>query len=966
MCAALLLGPPVAPANAVEPPPQTSAPAWGRTVLDIRIETGARMTAQEFVNQITVRKGQPLEPAAVSRTLKNLYATGRFQELRADAEEQPGGVILVFRGQARFFVGIVSVEGAPPRVDAAALASASRLRLGQPISSQDLAEAASRLKALLADNAYYESKIRVSQTPHPDTQVADIVFTVEPGPSARLSGVEVTGNAGVPTSALAKFARWRQGIYLTSARVDRGLSSIRKYYAERGRLEATASAQGRAYDAKSRTERLTVWVDPGPLVTVRVAGARIPSSELKHILPIYRDGTADELSLAEGARKLEYYLQRKGYFSARAQAQKQTAPDGQKLEITYIVTPGERGQFAGYAFAGNRSVPASELAAVVQIQPAVFPLAPRGLFDRNLLDRDTQSLAALYHSRGFLEARVASELNDHFGDEPNHLFVTFRVIEGPQTLVQHVSLHGAGAALDQQLLRFSSSLLTRAGQPFSPERARADQNSILGYLADRGYSEARATWKASPPTPEHRVDVEYDLQPGRPQTIERVVLMGNRYTRESVIDRQLTIQAGAPLNPTHILDSRQRLYDLGLFNQVQIATEDPASVTPAKTVLVNVEEAKRWTLIYGGGLDVQRLPNTSNTTGKYSASPRVSLEADRLNLFGRPQSLALRGHFSNLEKIGSAGYSIPQFLNQRTLTFRLEGLYDQSRNVETFNSKREEASVGVQKQYSAHASLLVRYSFRKVEVSNLQIQPQSIPLFSQPVRVAMVSASYANDRRDNPVDATRGSYSLADFGIASSKLGSQADFARLSGQNSSYYRLRPYLVFARNTELGFEATYGQTISGDVPLPERFFMGGSESHRGFSLNQAGPRDPITGFPVGGQALFLNQFELRLPVEENRLGFVLFNDAGNVFSTVGHMRLFKFSQSSPTDLDYDVEAVGAGVRYQTPVGPVRFDVGYALNPPRFQQCTEDVTICPQQNLVFTRLPRIQLQLSIGQSF
>ena len=137
------------------------------------------------------------------------------------------------------------------------------------------------------------------------------------------------------------------------------------------------------------------------------------------------------------------------------------------------------------------------------------------------------------------------------------------------------------------------------------------------------------------------------------------------------------------------------------------------------------------------------------------------------------------------------------------------------------------------------------------------------------------------------------------------------------------------------------------------------MGGTESHRGFSINQAGPRDPLTGFPIGGNALFFNTLEFRVPLAENRLSFVFFHDAGNVFSTIGKMRLLKVTQSSPSDFDYTAHALGAGIRYRTPVGPIRFDIAYNLNPTRFQ-----VGIAPQQEV--RELSRFQFFVSIGQSF
>jgi outer membrane translocation and assembly module TamA len=141
------------------------------------------------------------------------------------------------------------------------------------------------------------------------------------------------------------------------------------------------------------------------------------------------------------------------------------------------------------------------------------------------------------------------------------------------------------------------------------------------------------------------------------------------------------------------------------------------------------------------------------------------------------------------------------------------------------------------------------------------------------------------------------------------------------------------------------------------------MGGSNSDRGFSINQAGPRDPTTGYPIGGNALFFNSVELRIRMAQQRLGLVLFNDTGNVFTTIRRMRLLKFSQTRPLadvdTLDYDSDAVGIGLRYKTPVGPLSFDVGYNLNPPRYNVTTNGVMGVQQ-------LARYQFFLSVGQSF
>jgi outer membrane protein assembly factor BamA len=451
------------------------------------------------------------------------------------------------------------------------------------------------------------------------------------------------------------------------------------------------------------------------------------------------------------------------------------------------------------------------------------------------------------------------------------------------------------------------------------------------------------------------------------------VVLGNEHTRLGVIRRELVIRQGQPLSQDSVADSQRQLYELGMFSQVQIAPQDQPSSETEKTVLVAVEESRRWTLGYGGGLEVQRL-GSNNPQGTFKASPRISLNLNRLDVGGHAQTFTLWGRLSYIDTGAGTGYVIPYLFDRRDLSLRINGLVDRSRDVLTFTDDQKGGSVTVEKRFSTSTAISGRYSFSRVEALDLsgRISTTEAQLLSRPARVAGFGGSFVSDHRDDPLDATRGSYWLADAGIMYKDFGSQspsqawpyfANFVRLMGQYANYYQVNSHLVFARNTRVGLDSPFGNDAK--IPLPEKLFMGGSDSHRGFSINQAGPRDPTTGYPIGGNALFFNSFELRARMAQQRLGLVLFNDTGNVFTTIRRMRLLKFSQTRPLTnldtLDYDSDAVGVGLRYKTPVGPLSFDVGYNLNPPRYQMVNTTNGIVEVQQLA-----RFQFFLSVGQSF
>jgi outer membrane protein assembly factor BamA len=306
--------------------------------------------------------------------------------------------------------------------------------------------------------------------------------------------------------------------------------------------------------------------------------------------------------------------------------------------------------------------------------------------------------------------------------------------------------------------------------------------------------------------------------------------------------------------------------------------------------------------------------------------------------------------------------------------------------------------------------VLYRYAFRKVLVSNLNIPSQEIPLFQQPTLVSQFGVTWFRDSRDNPADATKGSFNSADFSDADTYWGSSASFLRFFLQNSTYYPIKRRFSFARSTRLGILVPYRDTVSLTfpapttaplptvIPLPERFFAGGGTSLRGFALNQAGPRDAVTGFPVGGQALLiLNQefrFPMRLPFLGTSLGGAIFYDGGNVYSRLSRIS-FRATLAKPTfglqdpslppgptnlpvcltncsnELNYFAHTVGFGVRYKTPVGPIRVDLGYQLNRPSFVipiPCPSNAPSCQFGSLgqQGTRLPGFQIFFNLGSSF
>jgi len=427
-----------------------------------------------------------------------------------------------------------------------------------------------------------------------------------------------------------------------------------------------------------------------------------------------------------------------------------------------------------------------------------------------------------------------------------------------------------------------------------------------------------------------------------------------------------------------MLETQRRLYDLGIFAKVQTAIQNPDGVENSKYVLYQMEEARRYSMNIGFGAEIGRIGGGVTTfdapAGTGGFSPRVSLGVSRLNLFGLGQTLSLQTRFSSFEQRALVSYVVPRFKDVDNWTCTLTTLSDNSHDICTFASRRIEQSVQVGERISRATTLQYRFTYRDVYVdpASVKITPILIPVLSQSVRDGVLGGSYIFDRRDDPTDAHRGMYNTVDLGLSLKAFGSESEFARVNIRNASYHRITRDLIFARSTTFGWIERLGGLPA--IPFPERFFSVGASSQRAFPDFQAGPRDPVTGFPLGGTALLMNSHELRFPLIGDDFGGVLFHDAGNVYSSISTVS-FRFRQQNPQDFNYMVHGFGIGIRYRTPVGPIRVDLSMSPNSPRFNGFSgsrDQLLQCapPGQPITCESIPQriniFQFHFSLGQAF
>ncbi len=1018
----------------------------GRTVVSIQIPGLSRGDSDHLLQMIEQKTGEPLSRDRVRESIRVLYGTGRFADIQAEAVPSGDGVALTFATAPNFFVGAVNIEGVPNRPTPNQIVNASKFQLGELYTQDKLNRALENIRQLMQENGFYRARVTAESTSNLTTRQVNILVHITPGAQAHVGTVTVTGTSGMSVGDVEKIAHMYPGDRLTAAMANNALQRLRKKFQKQAKALAQVLIAQQTYNERTNAVDFTFQIDPGPEVVIYATGYPVSRRTMRKEIPVYEEDAVDDDLLNEGKRNLLEYLQTHGHFDASVDIEKESEP--QVLRVIYRINPGPVHKLVRVDITGNREfLDTAKLRSYLQIQPATR-LLNHGRYSGALLQSDVATLEGLYRSNGFRAVKIDTKVLDNY-QGPNRLAVEIHIDEGPRTLVGQVHLTGNEKIPPKDLPEMN----TQPGQPYSEVDLANDRGQILNYYFNNGFPNATLDITTKPSSDEpNREDVNFAIQEGERFRVNQIMVDGTQHTRPYIVDRQLRMRPEEPLSQQALLVTQTRLYNLGIFSEVDTAVQNPEGTDPLKNVLVQLQEAKRYTFTYGAGFEFETgIPSgVTAPKGTTGVNPRVTFNVTRLNMFGRDQTLSFQSHVGHLEQRGLISYTIPELFNNERFKLINTAFYDNSLDVATFTSQRLEGKIDVRQQIGSLGAepgtrpgpntIAYRFDFRKVKASHFarDFNVGEVQLFSLPARVGGPGFTFIHDRRDNPLESTEGEYFTLDafvatdfFGTRSeaalksdpSELGSfKTNFGRALAQYSTYYAFGPghgehRFVFARSTTIGIAQPFNGTkvlapgscplnpsgeptclATATIPLPEQFFAGGGNSHRGFGLNQAGPRDPTSGFPIGGTALFVNSLELRfpetsLPYLGEGFEFVIFHDMGNVFTAPHDMikGVVRWHQPHPSlclsgstpnpqcmtyfnnyGYDYTSHAVGMGLGYKTPIGPLRFDFGYNLNPTRYFQVVD--VFDPNKGFLggpvpvteAERLGHFNVYFSIGQSF
>lgn len=904
----------------------------------------------------------PYAQAKIDETVAALKKAGDFKDVEVQVTPAAEGVHVVFVLKPAYYFGVYTFPKAEKAFSYTRLLQAANYSKQEPFTQEKVEEAESSLLEFFHRTGFFRATVEPKMQIDQAHGVVNVEYDINLKKRAKFGDVILEGVSEEQTKRLKaslrsirariKGAYIKPGKPYSLRRLNAATAFLQQQLGKQHFLAGRVKLVSTLYNSETNRTDIKYGVTEGPKIEIKLAGAHVWGRTQKKLIPMYQENSVDPDLVNEGAQDLTSYFQSKGYFDAKVQSQIQKQPSG--VIVLYQIVKGRRGKVEAIEFHGNEHFSDKDLKSHVLVTKRM-PLNPlsHGKYSEQLVRKSVKNIEGLYRGAGYSQVKVTPKLVN----KDNKLQLAFQVEQGVRDVVESLQIEGNKALTQQELAPKGMNL--EPGKPYSTLLLTKDRDQIMATYLDKGFLnvtfKSRVEHTKDDP---HHVHVVYQVEEGRQVHTARFGSIGAQHTRPEIIARNANIKVDKPLSQTALLRGESQLYTLGVFDWASVDTRQPITDDPKAEVLVKAHESKRNSIAYGFGFQVINrggsipggtialpglppigLPTKFATSQQTFWGPEGSIEYTRRNFRGRAETLTLSVFGARLDQRAAASLVNPTIWNtgwSSTVTFSAE------RTSENPIFTARLGGAGIQFQHyldkNRQKSVVFRYDFRRTNLSNIVIPDLVLPE-DQNVRLSTLSASFSRDSRDSALDAHKGIYESVQLDISPSSLGSNTSFGRFLGQIAYYRSLTSdsSLVWANSLRLGMEHAFG---GQHIPISESFFSGGGSTLRGFSLNGAGPQRVVSvcavdnpgcnetiSVPVGGKQLVIFNSELRfplgvsLPLIGGVLGGAVFYDGGNVYTNVRFSNIFS---------DF-THTVGGGLRYKTPVGPVRVDIGHLLNAP-----------------------------------
>ncbi|MBE6378262.1 MAG: outer membrane protein assembly factor BamA [Lentisphaerae bacterium] len=720
------------------------------------------------------------------------------------------------------------------------------------------------------------------------------------------------GKNPVPQELLQVALRLRPGMEFKAEHMDEDLKNLYKT----GKISNAVSEYRTLPDGKIE---ITYKITPSPLISVfRIEGnKKFSTKDLQGELTIADGERLSSRALSQSVENLRKFYHGKGYTDVRIPPP-EVKPDGKGgVTVTLKIEENLRLKVNNVTFEGNTAYSARELRQVLFNRYSLWNIVPfvndhlnQGMLDRKELDADRARVRELYYNKGFLDFKVKDVKITQTSDDPEFVDLHFILEEGKPYTVDKITISGNNVIKNEII---EGQIMLKSGEIYSLEKENATIKAIGALYDTDGYADLSVKPVKSTDFPNSKVSIEFKINEGRKYHIRNIDIIGNTGTKEKVIRRELAIHPGDPAASRRIEVSRKRLMNMGYFNKVEAETVNADSLDEKDLRITVEEKPERFNFRIGAGV--------SDVTSFFGMAEISSNNFDITDpgswFYGGGQRLRIQALYG----IDDAGFNVDfvePWLFDLPLRFELSA-YMNTSEYDEWDESRIGARTSLQRKiFDDFTTVNLGYKFEVVRVhrvsSSLKYYFKEKD-YNGSSLVSQVSLHLARDTRDSLVDPTEGYY-VSLYGAISPRIfGSSSDFYRLEAKGSYHTSFfDKAIVLSLSGKIGVVS--GFNTHDDVPVYERYFLGGSGSVRGFEHRSIGRI--VNGKNIGGQTMLVLSAEVSHPIWGPLRG-AAFIDAGDAWSNAYSM-------------DFSSINIGAGygLRLKLPMfpAPLKLDIAYPV--------------------------------------
>lgn len=653
---------------------------------------------------------------------------------------------------------------------------------------------------------------------------------------------------------------------------------------------------------------IKVSVKPRVKAIVFKGNVKFSTEDLKNEITLAADMPLNDNKLRESTQKLRDFYKGKGYGDATITPVLNSLGKDE-LNITFDIQENLRLKVDNVSFEGATVYSQYDLKnSIANRHSYLSRFLEFGMFNRDELENDKARIRELYWNKGYLDFKVEGITLTQQKDDPEYVDIKFKIFEGKPYTVGKMSLAGNMIFPKDQLMKL---IKLQSGKTFDNQLETESKNSLSNLYESMGYADFFCKVVRIPDFNTHVVDLDFIVTEGKKYKVKDVIISGNLRTKDKVIRRELAIQPGDPLDKNRIQASKSRLMGMGYFEEVKAVAVSTDEVGQ-KNVNFDVKEKETFKVKVGGGFS-----DTDSLVGMVEVGNSNFDITDPMNYFyGGGQRFRVQGMFG-IERQGVNIDFTEPWLMDMPLRLDVSG-YANKVEYDHWDESRIGAKTSLtHKVFDDFTSLTGAYKFEQVNVNDISSSASEY-LRSQGGHewVSQFSLLANRDTRDSLLEPTSGYLTNGSAALASKVIGSSSNFYRLESKDSYYFSLlEKALVFHLGGKIGTISAFDR--NDQVPIFERYFLGGGDSIRGFPYRQVSPVD-VNGDNIGGQSMLLLTAEMTHPIWSFIRGAV-FVDAGNAW-----YQSYSFGMSGMNS------GAGYGLRIKVPYlnAPVKLDLAYPI--------------------------------------